>query len=173
MTPVAILRFAPALKPVPGIDTGVIFYDAIIFPNRWQAFIERRIGGSTSVAVNFPKCEFCRPHVYVTRRIATNALPTSARLRQALVNDSPATSSDPGRKVDIHRCHQHMVDLTGQRQKETGVQLLWVTAYLFSHRRCVNGAAANPEFDVIAHVGAQVKAAIDATIALGGKNYVF
>lgn len=173
MTPVAILRFAPVLKPAPGIDTGVIFHDAITFPNRWQAFVECQVGSSTSVALNFAKCGLFRPPVNVTRRIATNAFPTSARLRQALVDDSPATSSDPGRKVDIHRCHQHMVDLTGQRQKETGVQLRWVTAYLFSRRRYVSGAATNPEFDVIAHVGAQVKAAIDATIALGGKNYVF
>lgn len=60
-----------------------------------------------------------------------------------------------------------------QKQAETGIQLLWGTANLFSHRRYMNGAATNPDFHVLTHAGAQVKAAIDATIALGGANYVF
>jgi xylose isomerase len=60
-----------------------------------------------------------------------------------------------------------------QKQNETGVKLLWGTANLFSHRRYMNGAATNPDFHVLAHAGAQVKAALDATIELGGENYVF
>lgn len=60
-----------------------------------------------------------------------------------------------------------------QKQQESGVKLLWGTANLFSHHRYMNGAATNPDFHVLAHGGAQVKAAIDATIALGGANYVF
>lgn len=60
-----------------------------------------------------------------------------------------------------------------QKQKESGVKLLWGTANLFSNRRYMNGAATNPDFHVLAHGGAQVKAALDATIALGGENYVF
>ncbi|HSR39087.1 MAG TPA: xylose isomerase, partial [Phnomibacter sp.] len=55
----------------------------------------------------------------------------------------------------------------------TGVKLLWGTANLFSHKRYMNGASTNPDFAVVAHAGAQVKAALDATIALGGENYVF
>ncbi len=66
-----------------------------------------------------------------------------------------------------------MVDLAKERQKETGVQLLWGTANLFSHHRYMNGAATNPDFTVVTHAAAQVKAAIDATVALGGQNYVF
>lgn len=60
-----------------------------------------------------------------------------------------------------------------QKQQETGVKLLWGTANLFSHRRYMNGAATNPDFDVLTHAAAQVKAALDATIALNGENYVF
>ena len=60
-----------------------------------------------------------------------------------------------------------------QKQKDSGVKLLWGTANLFSHRRYMNGAATNPDFHVLAHAGAQVKAALDATIALNGENYVF
>jgi xylose isomerase len=60
-----------------------------------------------------------------------------------------------------------------QKQEESGVKLLWGTANLFSHRRYMNGAATNPDFAVLTHAAAQVKAALDATIALAGANYVF
>ncbi|MEI2739439.1 MAG: xylose isomerase [Chitinophagaceae bacterium] len=60
-----------------------------------------------------------------------------------------------------------------EKQKITGVKLLWGTANLFSNRRYMNGASTNPDFHVLAHGAAQVKAALDATIALGGENYVF
>jgi xylose isomerase len=68
---------------------------------------------------------------------------------------------------------QAMVDYAQQKQQATGVKLLWGTANLFSHKRYMNGASTNPDFAVVAHAGAQVKAALDATIALGGENYVF
>jgi xylose isomerase len=60
-----------------------------------------------------------------------------------------------------------------QKQAETGVKLLWGTANLFSNKRYMNGAATNPDFHVLTHGAAQVKAALDATIELGGENYVF
>ncbi len=60
-----------------------------------------------------------------------------------------------------------------EKQQASGVKLLWGTANLFSNRRYMNGAATNPDFHVLAHAGAQVKAALDATIELGGENYVF
>ncbi len=60
-----------------------------------------------------------------------------------------------------------------QKQQESGIKLLWGTANLFSHKRYMNGAATNPDFHVLAHAGAQVKAALDATIFLEGENYVF
>jgi xylose isomerase len=68
---------------------------------------------------------------------------------------------------------QTMTAYLSEKQKESGVKLLWGTANLFSHRRYMNGASTNPDFHVLAHAGAQVKAALDATIALGGENYVF
>ncbi|MDP2723131.1 MAG: xylose isomerase [Bacteroidales bacterium] len=66
-----------------------------------------------------------------------------------------------------------MVDYLKIKQKETGKQLLWGTANLFSHPRYMNGAATNPDFDVLTYAATQVKNALDATIALGGTNYVF
>ncbi len=68
---------------------------------------------------------------------------------------------------------QALVDYAKQKQAESGVKLLWGTANLFSHRRYMNGATTNPDFHVLTHGAAQVKAALDATIALGGENYVF
>jgi len=68
---------------------------------------------------------------------------------------------------------QTMVEYAKQKQAASGVKLLWGTANLFSHRRYMNGASTNPDFHVLAHGAAQVKAALDATIALGGENYVF
>jgi len=66
-----------------------------------------------------------------------------------------------------------LVDYALEKQRASGVKLLWGTANLFSHVRYMNGAATNPDFHVLAHGAAQVKAALDATIALGGENYVF
>ena len=66
-----------------------------------------------------------------------------------------------------------MVDYAGKKQNESGVKLLWGTANLFSNPRYMNGAATNPDFAVVAYAGAQVKNAIDATVSLGGENYVF
>lgn len=68
---------------------------------------------------------------------------------------------------------QALVEYAKQKQQESGVKLLWGTANVFTHRRYMNGASTNPDFHVLAHAAAQVKGAIDATIALGGENYVF
>jgi xylose isomerase len=75
--------------------------------------------------------------------------------------------------VDNERRLQALVEYAKQKQQDSGVKLLWGTANLFSHKRYMNGAATNPDFHVLAHGAAQVKAALDATIALGGENYVF
>ena len=60
-----------------------------------------------------------------------------------------------------------------QKQEETGIKLLWGTANVFGPKRYMNGAATNPNFDVVARAAVQIKNAIDATIELGGQNYVF
>jgi xylose isomerase len=75
-------------------------------------------------------------------------------------------------KVNENRL-QILTAYAKEKQQASGVKLLWGTANLFSHLRYMNGAATNPDFNVLAHAGAQVKAALDATIELGGENYVF
>lgn len=66
-----------------------------------------------------------------------------------------------------------MIEHAKAHQEATGIKLLWGTANLFSHARYMNGASTNPDFGVVAHAGAQLKNALDTTIALGGENYVF
>jgi xylose isomerase len=66
-----------------------------------------------------------------------------------------------------------ITDYALEKQQASSVRLLWGTANLFSHPRYMNGAATNPDFEVVAYAGAQVKNALDATIKLGGENYVF
>lgn len=60
-----------------------------------------------------------------------------------------------------------------KKQEETGIKLLWGTANVFGHARYMNGAATNPDFNVVARAAVQIKNAMDATIELGGTNYVF
>lgn len=66
-----------------------------------------------------------------------------------------------------------IVDYIKGKQKESGVKLLWGTANCFSNPRYMNGASTNPDFNVLARAGGQIKLALDATIELGGENYVF
>jgi xylose isomerase len=68
---------------------------------------------------------------------------------------------------------QAVVDYAKQKQAESGIKLLWGTANVFSNARYMNGAATNPDFAVVAQAATQIKRALDATIALGGENYVF
>ena len=77
---------------------------------------------------------------------------------------------------DIHENEQRLQALTAylkQKQDSSGVKLLWGTANVFSNVRYMNGAFTNPDFHVLTHAAAQVKSAIDTTIALQGENYVF
>ena len=66
-----------------------------------------------------------------------------------------------------------ITDYIKLKQKESGVKVLWGTANCFSNPHYMNGAATNPDFDVLARAGGQVKLALDTTIALNGENYVF
>jgi xylose isomerase len=77
---------------------------------------------------------------------------------------------------DVHDNEKRLAALTAylkQKQEASGVKLLWGTANVFSNKRYMNGASTNPDFHVLSHAATQVKGALDATIALGGENYVF
>ena len=67
-----------------------------------------------------------------------------------------------------------ITDYAQEKMKQNpNIHLLWGTANVFGHKRYMNGAATNPDFDVVARAAVQIKNAIDATIKLGGTNYVF
>ncbi|MEX2512800.1 MAG: xylose isomerase [Cyclobacteriaceae bacterium] len=81
---------------------------------------------------------------------------------------------DEGDSLATYEKHMDViVEYARQKQAETGIKLLWGTANVFSHPRYMNGAATNPDFNVVSRAATQIKKAIDATIALGGENYVF
>ncbi len=67
---------------------------------------------------------------------------------------------------------KRIVDVLAQKQQATGMKLLWGTANLFSHRRFMSGAASNPDPEIFKMAALQVRDAMDATLALGGENYV-
>jgi xylose isomerase len=67
---------------------------------------------------------------------------------------------------------QRIVDVLGEKQAATGMKLLWGTANLFSHRRFMSGAASNPDPEIFKRAALQVRDAMDATLKLGGENYV-
>lgn len=75
--------------------------------------------------------------------------------------------------AEYERRMEAIVEYAKKKQRSTGIKLLWGTANLFSHPRYMNGAATNPDFKVVSYAATQVKNAIDATVALGGDNYVF
>ena len=78
--------------------------------------------------------------------------------------------------ADINEYESAMKEITvylKEKMAETGIKNLWGTANVFGNGRYMNGAATNPDFDVVARAAVQIKNAIDATIALGGQNYVF
>ena len=74
---------------------------------------------------------------------------------------------------EYERNYNTMLDYAEQKMKETGIKLLWSTANVFGHRRYMNGAATNPDFDVVSRAIVQIKNSIDASIRLGATNYVF
>jgi xylose isomerase len=78
-----------------------------------------------------------------------------------------------GSVFEIEKRMGQIVPVMKKMQEESGVKLLWGTANVFSNPRYMNGAATNPDFNVVTNVAVQIKNAIDATIALGGTNYVF
>ncbi|MEM6829176.1 MAG: xylose isomerase [Bacteroidota bacterium] len=81
--------------------------------------------------------------------------------------DEGSSLKESGERLDA------ITDYAKQKQEASGVKLLWGTANCFSNPRYMNGASTNPDFHVVAYAGAQIKNALDATIKLGGENYVF
>lgn len=82
---------------------------------------------------------------------------------------------DPADEIDEYEANMKAItDYALEKMAAADdIRLLWGTANVFSDKRYMNGAATNPNFDVVARAAVQIKNAIDATIKLGGQNYVF
>ncbi|MFI5156656.1 MAG: xylose isomerase [Chitinophagales bacterium] len=81
---------------------------------------------------------------------------------------------DEGQSIKEYETNlQAIVQYAKEKQKASGIKLLWGTANVFSNPRYMNGASTNPDFAALAYAATQVKNALDATIALDGENYVF
>ncbi len=82
---------------------------------------------------------------------------------------------DEGKDVEEYEARMVAVTdyLKAKLAQNPDKHLLWGTANVFSNKRYMNGASTNPDFDVVARAIVQIKNAIDATIKLGGTNYVF
>ncbi len=65
-----------------------------------------------------------------------------------------------------------ITDYFAQKMEGQKTKLLWGTANMFTHRRFMGGASTNPDPDVFAYAAATVKSCMDATMKLGGENYV-
>jgi xylose isomerase len=78
-----------------------------------------------------------------------------------------------GSVFEIEKRIEKFVPVIKTMQEQTEVKLLWGTANLFSNPRYMNGAATNPDFNVVTNAAVQLRNAIAATVALGGENYVF
>ena len=74
--------------------------------------------------------------------------------------------------AESRRNLEEIVDYLGQKQSTHKAKLLWGTANMFSHARWMSGAATNPDPEVYAYAAATVKSCMDATMKLGGQNYV-
>tara|TARA_R110002049_G_scaffold44064_3_gene129185 strand:+ start:2779 stop:4104 length:1326 start_codon:yes stop_codon:yes gene_type:complete len=83
-----------------------------------------------------------------------------------LIQEGPTFSESESRLATI-------TDYLKEKKAASGIKLLWGTANCFSNPRYMNGASTNPDFDVVARAGGQIKLALDATMALDGENYVF
>jgi len=81
---------------------------------------------------------------------------------------------DEGSSIEEYEANvKAIVAYAKEKMAQTGIKLLWGTANVFGHKRYMNGAATNPNFDSVARAAVQIKNALDATIELGGENYVF
>lgn len=82
-------------------------------------------------------------------------------------------SPDSEDAVTYEKTFHKIADELLARQKASGVKLLWNTANVFTHPIYMNGAATNPDFNVVARAAVQVKNSLDVNVKLGGQNYVF
>ena len=77
---------------------------------------------------------------------------------------------------DINETNRRLDEITDymlEKMKKSGIKCLWGTANMFSNPRFMNGAGSTNSLDVYCFAAAQIKKALELTVKLGGKGYVF
>ena len=77
---------------------------------------------------------------------------------------------------DINETNARLDEITDyilEKMNKTGIKCLWGTANMFSNPRFMNGAGSTNSADVYCFAAAQIKKALELTVKLGGKGYVF
>lgn len=74
---------------------------------------------------------------------------------------------------ETNRRLDEISDYVLEKMKGTGIKCLWGTANMFSNPRYMNGAGSTNSADVYCFAAAQIKKALDITVKLGGRGYVF
>ena len=74
---------------------------------------------------------------------------------------------------ETNKCLDEISAYILKKSEETGIKCLWGTANLFGNPRYMNGAGSTNSADVYAFAAAQIKKALDVTVMLGGRGYVF
>ena len=77
---------------------------------------------------------------------------------------------------DINETNRRLDEITDyilEKMEGTDIKCLWGTANMFSNPRFMNGAGSTNSADVYCFAAAQVKKALELTVKLGGKGYVF
>ena len=77
---------------------------------------------------------------------------------------------------DINETNRRLDEITDyilEKMKGTDIKCLWGTANMFSNPRYMNGAGSTNSVDVYCFAAAQIKKALELTVKLGSKGYVF
>lgn len=83
-------------------------------------------------------------------------------------------SPEYGSLAETNKKFDEVIDYIEEKMKaDPTKKLLWGTAKCFDHPRYMHGAGTSPSVDVFAYAAAQIKKAVESTVRLGGKGYVF
>ncbi len=87
-------------------------------------------------------------------------------------HDVDLVPEDPDINVTNARLDE-ISDYILEKMKGTNIKCLWGTANMFGNPKYMNGAGSTNSVDVYCFAAAQIKKALDLTVKLGGRGYVF
>ncbi len=88
-------------------------------------------------------------------------------------HDADLVQEDENDIKETNKKLDEITDYILEKMKNTNIKCLWGTANLFDNPRYMNGAGSSNSADVYCFAAAQIKKALELTVKLGGKGYVF